>query len=458
MFDTYRYSESFRSLYRLGAPLVVGEFAHMAIGVTDSIMLGWYSIEALAATVLGHTIFFVIFIVGAGFATAVMPLVASAIAQSHSLKARRVTRMGLWLSAAYTIAVLPAFWWSEALLLAIGQSPELSILASQYLMIVGFAVFPALALNVVKSYLSAQELMRFVLAITIVGFFINIPLNYVLIFGKLGLPDLGVQGSAIASFFVNSFMALSVCIYAVKKLPEQALFARIWRPDWSAMRRVLRLGVPIGITSLAEAGLFSASTIMMGWLGTIPLAAHGIALSITSLTFVIHVGLSGAATIQTGQAFGASNSLSLKRSALSASLASLIIVILTVILFLSMPKILVSLFVDPALPHFQDILTYGALLLLMAALFSTVDAAQVMALGILRGMQDTSIPMAMAIFSYWCVGIPTAYWFCFVLNWGGVGLWAGLALGLACAAGGLIVRFFWVYNKLRQAVSMAAPV
>lgn len=253
-------------------------------------------------------------------------------------------------------------------------------------------------------------------------------------------------------------MALSVCIYAVKKLPEQALFARIWRPDWSAMRRVLRLGVPIGITSLAEAGLFSASTIMMGWLGTIPLAAHGIALSITSLTFVIHVGLSGAATIQTGQAFGASNSLSLKRSALSASLASLIIVILTVILFLSMPKVLVSLFVDPALPHFQDILTYGALLLLMAALFSTVDAAQVMALGILRGMQDTSIPMAMAIFSYWCVGIPTAYWFCFVLNWGGVGLWAGLALGLACAAGGLIVRFFWVYNKLRQAVSMAEPV
>ena len=244
-------------------------------------------------------------------------------------------------------------------------------------------------------------------------------------------------------------MAVGVGIYCVKKLPEQALFVRIWRPDWSVMRKVLVLGVPIGITSLAEAGLFSGSTIMMGWLGTIPLAAHGIALHITSLTFVIHVGLSGAATIQAGQAFGASNFLSLKRSALSASVASLIVVIGTVILFLSMPKVLVSLFVDPTSPHFRDILAYGALLLLMAALFSTVDAAQVMALGILRGMQDTSIPMAMAIFSYWIVGIPTAYWFCFIFKWGGVGLWAGLALGLACAACGLIFRFCWIYNRLR---------
>ncbi|MDG1936588.1 MAG: MATE family efflux transporter [Paracoccaceae bacterium] len=458
MFNMSSYSESFRSLHRLGAPLVVGHFAHMAIGVTDSLMLGWFSVEALAATVLGHTIFFVIFIVGAGFAAAVMPVVASAIAQGDSIQARRVMRMGLWLSAAYTITVLPIFWWSEALLLAIGQSPDLSMLASRYLVIVGFVVFPALALNVIKSYLSAQELMRFVLVITIVGFLFNIPLNYLLIFGKFGVPELGIQGSAIASFFVNSFMAVSVCIYAVKKLPEQALFLHIWRPDWSAMRKVLRLGVPIGITSLAEAGLFSASTIMMGWLGTVALAAHGIALHITSLTFVIHVGLSGAATIQTGQAFGASNVLSLKRSAFSASLASLIVVVMTVILFLSMPKVLVSLFIDPASPHFQDILTYGALLLFMAALFSTVDAAQVMALGILRGMQDTSIPMSMAIFSYWGVGIPIAYWFCFVLNWGGVGLWAGLALGLACAAGGLIARFFWVYNRLRKTSPMASSV
>ena len=444
------YLESFKSLFRLGAPLVLGQFAHMAIGVTDSIMLGWYSVEALAAGVLGHTLFFIIFVLGAGFATAVMPLVAGAIAQNDSLKARRITRMGLWLSLAYTVAVLPLFWWSEGLLTAIGQSQELAMLASRYLIIVGFSVFPALALGVVKSYLSAQELMRFVLVITIIGFLINIPLNYLLIFGKFGAYELGVQGSAIASLFVNSFMAVSVCIYATKKLPEHALFIRIWLPDWSAMRKVLELGVPIGITSLAEAGLFSGSTIMMGWLGTIPLASHGIALHITSLTFVVHMGLSGAATIQAGQAFGASDFLLLKRNALSASMASLIMVIITVVLFLSIPKVLVSLFVDPESPHFRDILVYGALLLLMAAIFSTVDAAQVMALGILRGMQDTSVPMAMAIFSYWIIGIPTAYWFCFVFNWGGVGLWAGLALGLACAACGLIFRIVRIYKRKKN--------
>ena len=458
MFYMSHYSKSFHSLCRLGGPLVLGHFAHMSIGLTDSVMLGWYSVEALAAAILGHTVFFVIFIVGAGFARAIMPLVASAIAQGDCVQARRVTRMGLWLSAAFTFAVFPTFWWSETLLAAIGQSPELSMLSSRYLVIVGFAIFPALALDVIKSYLSAQELMRFVLCITLAGFLINIPLNYVLIFGKISFPELGVQGSAIASLSVNIVMAVGVCIYAVKKLPEQALFVRIWRPDWSAMHKVLQLGIPIGVTSLAEAGLFSASTIMMGWLGTVPLAAHGIALHITSLTFVIHVGLSEAATIQAGQAFGAANFHSLKKNALSAALASLIIVLLTVILFLSVPEVLVSLFIDPLSPYFQDILRYGALLLLMAALFSTVDAAQVMTLGILRGMHDTSIPMAMAIFSYWCVGIPIAYWFCFVLQWEGVGLWAGLALGLACAAGGLIARLFWVYGKLRKTVRMATSV
>ena len=136
------YLKSFKSLFRLGAPLVLGQFAHLAIGVTDSIMLGWYSVEALAASVLGHTFFFIIFVLGAGLATAVMPLVAGAIAQNDSLKARCITRMGLWLSLAYTVAVLPLFWWSEGLLTAIGQSQELAMLASHYLIIVGFSVFP----------------------------------------------------------------------------------------------------------------------------------------------------------------------------------------------------------------------------------------------------------------------------------------------------------------------------
>ena len=216
------------------------------------------------------------------------------------------------------------------------------------------------------------------------------------------------------------------------------------------MRTVIRIGLPISVTSLAEAGLFSASTLMMGWLGTIAVAAHGIALNITSLTFVIHLGLSSAATIQVGQAFGADRLEELKSSAIMASLASAMVVCATVVLFLSIPEFMVSLFVDPKAPELDQILTYGKLFLLMSALFSTVDAAQVMALGILRGIQDTSVPMGMAVVSYWLIGIPVAYWLAFPLGWEGVGLWAGLAVGLACAAIGLLARFALLYSKLTK--------
>ena len=441
---------SFRSMLRLGAPLILSQLALMGIGVTDSIMLGWYSVEALAAGVLGHTVFFVMFIVGGGFGIAVMPLVASAIARNAAKEARRVTRMGVWLSIAYAMAVLPLFIYSEALLVLIRQSAELAQFASDYLFIVGFAMAPALIITVLKSYLAAQELVTFALATTILGFFVNIPLNYVLIFGEFGLPELGLQGSATASVLVNSFMAICLWLYAVLKLPERALFQRIWQPDWTSMRTVIRLGLPISVTSLAEAGLFSASTLMMGWLGTIAVAAHGIALNITSLTFVIHLGLSSAATIQVGQAFGADRLEELKSSAIMASLASAMVVCATVVLFLSIPEFMVSLFVDPKAPELDQILTYGKLFLLMSALFSTVDAAQVMALGILRGIQDTSVPMGMAVVSYWLIGIPVAYWLAFPLGWEGVGLWAGLAVGLACAAIGLLARFALLYSKLTK--------
>ena len=452
---TKKYISHVKSLFALGGPLILGQVAHMSIGITDTVMLGWYSVEALAAGVMGHTLFFLVFIIGLGFATAVMPIVASALAQEDTTQIRRITRMGLWLSIAFSAVMLPVFWWSEPLLIAIGQSKELSRATATYVTIVGFAMFPALVLNVIKSYLSAQELMAFVLVTTLAGFVINIPLNYVFIFGAFGLPELGVRGSAIASLIVQTTMAISVCIYAAKKFPEHKLFSRLWKPDPEGLMRLTKMGVPIGITGLAEAGLFSASTFMMGWLGTISVAAHGIALQITSLTFVIHVGLSSAATIQAGQAHGAQNFQKLKRSAQTALAMSFIIVILTVALFLSVPRFLVGLFLDYSSGEVEQVVALGVVLLAMAALFSAVDALQVMMLGLLRGVQDTSIPMIMAVISYWGIGCPAAYWLAFHLGWEGVGIWAGLSIGLACAAVFFAVRFTWLYKAQTRSATAA---
>ena len=307
-----------------------------------------------------------------------------------------------------------------------------------------------------KSYLAAQELVTFALMTTILGFFVNIPLNQILIFGKLRAPGTWRRGFSCSISASKQFYG-DLLVYLCRL---QATRAGVVPADLATRldiyRTVICLGLPISVTSLAEAGLFSASTLMMGWLGTIAVAAHGIALNITSLIFVIHVGLSSAATIQVGQAFGAHRLEELKRSAIMASLASGIVVGVTVVLFLSIPEFLVSLFVEPKAPELDQILTYGTLFLLMSALFSAVDAAQVMALGILRGIQDTSVPMGMAVVSYWLIGIPVAYLLAFPLGWEGVGLWAGLAIGLACAAIGLLARFVMSTPSLVKALDRFA--
>ena len=448
MITTALKGQHYKALFTLGTPLAGSQLAHMAIGVTDSVMLGWYSVQALAAGVLGQMVFFVIFIVGSGIGNAVMPMVARAHALNNGIYELQVTRMGVWLSAAFSVLVFPFFFFSKELLILIQQPAILAADASLYLRIVGFAVFPALVLHVMKSFLSALQLTSFVLLATVFSFFLNILLNYILIFGKLGFDEFGLQGSALASLIVNIFTAVLVCLYAASKTRKKQLFRKIWCPDKIAMLGIIKLGLPISVTSLAESGLFAASTMMMGWLGTVAVAAHGIALHITSLTFVIHMGLSSAATILVGQAYAAGKFAQLKRNVIAAAFSSSAVVLLTVVLFLTAPKFLISLFVDPNAPEIDEILIYGCILLYMAALFSAVDAAQVMALGVLRGLQDTSVPMGMSVFSYWIVGISAAYFLCFQLEWGGVGLWAGLALGLACAAAGLIWRFIVLYRRM----------
>jgi MATE family multidrug resistance protein len=371
-----------------------------------------------------------------------MPLVASAEAEGDETAIRRVTRMGLWLSVLFALASLPLFWFSAPLLRLMGQTPELSAAAQDYLRIAGPGILPALLVMVLKSYLAALGRTQVVLWITVVAAVANGLLNYALIFGNWGAPELGLKGAAIASVSTNTLALVFSAAYAVAVLPEHRLFARLWRPDWEVFRQVARMGAAIGITNLAEVALFSFSSVMMGWLGTIPLAAHGIALQISSATFMVHMGLSNAATIRAGNAYGLRDAAHLARGARAVLVLSGLAVAATVVLFLAAPGPLYALFLDPGEPARAEIMQLGALLLAIAALFQLVDAAQVMALGLLRGVRDTTVPMIMAAVSYWAVGIPAALVMGFWLGWGGAGVWLGLTLGLACA-GVLMMARFW---------------
>ncbi len=431
-----------RPILALALPLIGGHLAQFAVGLTDTIMIGWYGVEELAALVLASSYHFTIFIMGSGFAWAVMPMVAAAAGTADDTQVRRVTRMGLWISILFGLAALPLYVWSMPILLALGQDPATAANAEIYLRIISIGLIPSLLVMTLKSYLAALGRTQVVFWVMLGSAALNALLNWALIFGNWGAPELGIAGAAIASVILQVASLLALMVYTRLATPEYLLFQRFWRPDRPAFARVFRLGWPIGLTNLAEVGLFSASAFMMGWVGTTALAAHGIAITLASATFMFHLGLSNAATIRAGRAYGQRDERGLRDGALAIIVISLALALLTVALFLAFPEPLVRLFLDPGDPAAPGIVVLGATLLALAALFQLADGAQVMALGLLRGVQDTKVPMVYAGLAYWAVGIPASYLLGFPLGWGAPGIWAGLVVGLVIASALLMWRFW----------------
>ncbi|ALI56490.1 MATE family efflux transporter [Celeribacter marinus] len=447
MQDQKTYSTHARAVIALALPLAGSQLAQFALHMTDVIMMGWFGLNELAALVLASGYWFITFILLAGFAFAVMPLVANAAGAGDTTVVRRSTRMAMWLSVLAAVAIYPLFGFSERVLIALGQEPEIAALAQPYLIVAGIEMLPALIAMVLRSYFSALERTRVVLLFTVIAVVANAGLNWVLIFGNLGFPAMGVIGSAVASLILSTLTVVALVIYAIKATPENELFRNLTKPDWDMFRTVAKMGVPIGLTSLAEVGLFNAAALMMGWISTVALAAHGVALQLSALAFMIQIGLSQAGTIRAGNAYGRRDEAGLRRGALVVTVLSLVTAALTLTVFLSASHILIGLFIAPTEPQRDLVLAAGAGFMVFAALFQFSDGGQVTALSLLRGVQDTTVPMWLASFSYWGVGLPVAYVCGFVLDMGGNGIWVGLLTGLSCAWV-LMAWRFWM-NKSR---------
>ncbi|MBM2577503.1 MATE family efflux transporter [Jannaschia sp. Os4] len=444
------YPHHLRRTLTLGLPLVGSFLAQILIGITDTAMLGRYSAEALAASALAHSSWFSLFILGSGFAFAAMSLVADAEGRGDTTTPRRATRMAAWWSVGFAVAVYPVFVLSEPLFRLAQQGDRLAADAADYLIIAGVGMLPALITQCLRSHLSALERTRIVLWATLAAAALNVGVNWLLIFGNLGFPELGLRGAAVASVFAHATATVVLALYAAKGpgMAAYRLFRNPWRPDPELLGRIARLGWPIGLTGVAETSLFFGAALMMGALGTIPLAAHGIALQIASASFVIHLGLSQAATVRVGRAFGAGAPDDLRRAAWAAVALSMVVVALTMAVFLLAGRDLAALFLDRSDPAADAVLDLAAMLVIVAGVFQLVDAVQVMALGFLRGLQDTRVPMLLAVASYFGIGIPASLVLGFALGLGALGIWAGMVLGLAAASGFLMVRFLRVAPPL----------
>lgn len=439
-----RYLPHIAATLSLGLPLIGSHLARMAIGVADTVMIGWYGVETLAGLVIATSFFHILFFLGMGFGTGVLGLIATAIVRGDEPEVRRAARMALWLSLGFGLAAMPLMWFADPILRGIGQTPAVAAHAQDYLRIAGWGLAVVLAQLTLNSYLAAMERTQVVMWVTLAGLPLNVALNWVLIFGNGGAPELGVRGAAIASLTVQ-VVQLALLVAYSRWLPatrKYRLFQRFWKPDHAAMRQVFRLGWPIGLTMVAEGGLFVGSNVMMGWIGTQELAAHGIALQICSITFMVHLGLSNAATVRVGQAKGRGDAPGMRDAAVTVIAMSLLFAAIAIAVYLLAGEGLVRLYLDPADPRGPAIVALGAALLVYAALFQLTDAFQVIALGFLRGVHDTRVPMWIAGFSYWVVGMPVAWGLAFPGGFGPAGLWLGLCVGLTVAAALLMMRFW----------------
>lgn len=432
-----------RAMLALGLPLIGTQIAQIVVSVTDTVMIGWLGTTELAAGTLAFQFYFFIWMFGSGFAFAMVPMIAAARGRNDETAVRRHVRMGLWVLIAYFALALIPLGHARDILVLLGQDEHLSAMAEDYIGIARWALLPGLLLMGLRSFASALERPRIVLMVMLLGAVLNAVFNYALIFGNFGAPRMELQGAALATVLAQ-LIALSVfAAHAglARGFRQYRIYQRLWKPDWSAFAEAIRIGWPISMTIIAEVGLFTFSSIMMGWLGEIPLAAHGIALQIASIFFMVPLGLSNAATVRSGLALGRGDLSILHQTARAALLMSVVFALAAAILMWTIPERLIGAFLSEDDMNRAALVETAVPLLWVAAAFQLFDGLQAMGAGLLRGIKDTRTPMILAIVSYWGVGIPMAWYLGIRSGLGGPGVWAGLAGGLALAAILLLARF-----------------
>lgn len=430
---------------RLAGPLVLANLAQMLVHAIDVVFVARLGDEALAASSLAVSLFVVFLGSLTGMTGFVSALIAAELGRRrHSVReVRRSVRMGLWLAVALGLVMLLPLSFARTIMLATGQDPRVAELAGRFSSIIMFAGAPMLCANVLRNFISALGRPVFATMVTVAAIGVSALANYALVFGRLGMPQLGLEGSALASVIVATFNALSyaVIISFHRTFRRYRLFGNWWRPEWRRLRELVVKGAPIALTMLAEMGLFSAAAFMMGRIGGVELAAHALALQLAALAFMVPMGVAQAATIRVGFHYGAGDRGGITRAGWGALAVGSGFMLVSAALLLLVPRVPLALYVDPALPENAVLVGFAVQFLAVAAAFQLFDGVQVVAAGALRGLQDTRAPMWLALLGYWVPGLMTSVWLGFYTPLAGLGIWIGLAIGLIVVAALLTWRW-----------------
>jgi len=449
-----------RALVSLALPLVLANLAQSAVQATDLILLGRLSASSLAAGSLAFNLYVPFLVFGIGLMAAVSPLVAAERGrQKHAVREiRRTVQQGLQLSVALVIPCWIFLWNAPSLLLLMGQSPELSAAAGGFVRIFMWSLLPIFWFFVLRNFISGIERPNWGAAVLAVEIAVNALLGWALIFGHLGMPALGLTGAAIASAAANVFVCVALALVVAFRKPfrRYAIFSGLLKTDWPRFRELAKIGLPIAITLFFEVTVFAGAVFLMGLIGVTSIAAHAIALQIAAASFMVPMGIGQASTVRVGLFYGARDRAGMGRAGWTAIALGTGFMTAMALVLIAFPLPLIGVFIDTADARNAEVVALAVSFLGIAAIFQIVDGAQVVGAGVLRGLQDTRVPMLYAAFGYWVIGIGVGTLLAFPLKMQGLGIWIGLASGLAVVA--VLMVWRWSRRETLGLVPRPSPV
>lgn len=422
---------------RLALPVMISNLGHVMMSVCDSIMVGHVSAVSLAAAGLATVAFNVLFLFGVGVSYAITPLVASADGEGNHHRIADVLRHGLVINTLNGVLLALIVVVGKNVLYHLDQPQEVIDESIPYLSIITFSLIPILIYQSFKQFAEGLSNTRVALAVVMATNVLNIALNYIFIYGHLGLPPMGLNGAGWATLFSRVVMAVAMALYIYRATVFSKFRSAFTFGNYSAklFRTMLQLGIPSGVQFIFEVAAFDFSLVMMGWLGTQAQAAHQIAINLATLSYMTTAGLAAAATVRVGYFLGSKDKVNVQKAAYSLLGMALVMMSVFALIFIVGRYWLPSLYVtDP------NVIAIASTLMVIAGLFQLADGTQVVCASALRGMQDVKVPSLFIFVAYWIIGLPLGYWLGSMNGYGAQGIWIGLFIGLTLTALAMYMR------------------
>lgn len=448
------YTKEFRYNLRLASPVILGMLGHTFVSFIDNVMVGQLGAAELAAVSLGNSFIFIAMSLGIGFSTAITPLVAEADSEKNFGKGKSVFKHGFFLCTVLGIILFLLLLLAKPLMTVMDQPEEVVDLAIPYLDLVAFSLVPLIVFQAFKQFSDGLSLTKYPMYATLLANVLNVAINYVLIFGKFGFPQLGIVGAAVGTL-VSRFVMLFFLWWLLAKRDKSSNYVtniKFFKLSSQPLKKLINLGLPSAMQMFFEVAIFTVAIWLSGILGKNVQAANQIALNLASMTFMVAMGLSVASMIRVGNQKGLKDFVNLRRIAESIFFVGTIFAVVFALFFVVFHQYLPHLYVNlddvTELSDINEVIEIASTLLLAAAVFQISDSLQVIVLGALRGLQDVKIPTLITFVAYWLIGFPISYFLGKEDAYGSLGIWIGLLAGLTSAAILLYIRFHYLTKRL----------